>query len=275
MRPSRFADRLGPGRPLDSQTRQRMESAFGDSFGHVQVHAGPEAAAETRAYSAQALTVGQHIAFAPGNYRPGTPVGDAMLAHELAHTIQQGEAGGGRRCSSRPAPRWSGTPIWPRWGRCSGYKGRASPRPPARSPRSGPPCAPGCACSAALGGEQAPAKFDGGFDSHDFDPHVRAGPTVFEGRDGQCVVSTEMNITSGSADAVGGTDERAREWEAGFIQTAFEAEAVRRLRSPGRRRNTTSWSPHPSRPAPGRRDPGRALVRQERIGIRSGRPTAR
>jgi len=97
-----FADSLGPGQPLDAQTRQRMESAFGESFEHIQIHNGPEAGEVNRRLSAQALTVGEHVAFAPGNYRPGTPVGDAMLAHELAHSLQQG--GGPARASDGAPP---------------------------------------------------------------------------------------------------------------------------------------------------------------------------
>ncbi len=77
------------GRPLDSTTRQRMEHAFGEDFSGVRIHtdsAGRDAAAK---YNARAVTMGNHIAFDNGEYRPGTPVGDGLLAHELAHTLQQ------------------------------------------------------------------------------------------------------------------------------------------------------------------------------------------
>ena len=40
-------------------------------------------------FNAHAFTLGQHVAFADGTYRPGTPIGDALLAHELAHVVQQ------------------------------------------------------------------------------------------------------------------------------------------------------------------------------------------
>jgi len=42
--------------------------------------------------NARAFTVGQHVAFGPGEFRPGTIAGDALIAHELAHVVQQGGA---------------------------------------------------------------------------------------------------------------------------------------------------------------------------------------
>jgi hypothetical protein len=82
-------DRLGAGRPLDSVHRGRMESAFGRSFADVRLHTDASAAALSRDLSAHAFTVGNHVAFAHDQYRPGTPAGDALLAHELAHVVQQ------------------------------------------------------------------------------------------------------------------------------------------------------------------------------------------
>lgn len=80
---------LGSGQAMDSATAGRMGSAFGTSFDHVQVHTNPEAGAKTRALGADALAVGSHVAFAPGQYQPGTPAGDGLIAHELAHVMQQ------------------------------------------------------------------------------------------------------------------------------------------------------------------------------------------
>jgi hypothetical protein len=93
--------RLGPGRPLDSAARTRMETAFGQSFGTVRVHDDTGAAGLARDLGAQAFTLGTHVAFAGGTYRPGTPVGDALLAHELAHVVQQG---GEAAAPQAPAP---------------------------------------------------------------------------------------------------------------------------------------------------------------------------
>lgn len=87
--PEAVMSELGEGAPLDSSVRGRMERAFGRSFGDVAVHTGGAAHAVTAAHAAHALTVGPHIAFSPGAYRPGTVEGDLLIAHELAHTAQQ------------------------------------------------------------------------------------------------------------------------------------------------------------------------------------------
>jgi hypothetical protein len=84
-----LADRLGPGRPLDGGVRARMEGAFAQPFGDVRVHHDPGAAILARDLEARAFTVGSHVAFGADQFRPGTPAGDALLAHELAHVLQQ------------------------------------------------------------------------------------------------------------------------------------------------------------------------------------------
>ena len=84
---------LGPGRPLDATARSRMERGFGRRFADVRLHTDAAAARLARRLRARAFAVGRHVAFDRGEYRPGTPVGDALLAHELAHTCQQGRGG--------------------------------------------------------------------------------------------------------------------------------------------------------------------------------------
>jgi hypothetical protein len=69
-----------------------MERAFGRSFGDVTVHTGSEANQVTSEQSARALTIGQRVAFSPGAYRPGTMMGDLLIAHELAHVSQQADS---------------------------------------------------------------------------------------------------------------------------------------------------------------------------------------
>jgi hypothetical protein len=81
---------LGPGRALDSGVRSRMESTFGQDFSHVHLHTDSNAANLSTELNARAFTVGKDVAFATGEYQPGTPVGDALIAHELAHVVQQG-----------------------------------------------------------------------------------------------------------------------------------------------------------------------------------------
>jgi hypothetical protein len=95
--------RLGPGRPLDGAVRARMGAAMGADFGGVHVHDDPASAHVTRTLGAHALAVGDHIAFAPNRYEPGTPIGDALIAHELAHVIQQREGPGLSRTAALEA----------------------------------------------------------------------------------------------------------------------------------------------------------------------------
>jgi uncharacterized protein DUF4157 len=82
-----------PGHPLDPATRAFFEPRFGQDFSHVRVHTGPEASASARSISAHAYTAGSNIVFAPGQYAPETENGRHLLAHELAHTLQQSPSG--------------------------------------------------------------------------------------------------------------------------------------------------------------------------------------
>ncbi len=82
------------GQPLQSHVRSAMESALGADFSGVRVRTDAEAAGTARQLGAKAFTVGDEITFAEGRYRPGTPLGDALIAHELAHVVQQ-QGGGG------------------------------------------------------------------------------------------------------------------------------------------------------------------------------------
>lgn len=84
---------IGPGRPLDPEARALLEPRFGRDLGAVRVHDGPEAAEAARAAEARAFTVGKDVVFSPGQYAPGTPGGQRLLAHELAHVVQQSAAG--------------------------------------------------------------------------------------------------------------------------------------------------------------------------------------
>lgn len=84
-----------PGEPVAAPIRGRVEAASGVDLSGVLVHDGPASARAAAAISAQAYADGQHVHFAAGQHRPGTPEGDHLLAHELAHTIQARSAGGG------------------------------------------------------------------------------------------------------------------------------------------------------------------------------------
>lgn len=89
---------------LDAGTRSLMESAFGESFGDVRVHTGPDAGRVNDELGARAVTRGQDIFFAEGEYNPSTAEGRRLLAHELTHVVQQrGASGHGQDLSVGPA----------------------------------------------------------------------------------------------------------------------------------------------------------------------------
>jgi hypothetical protein len=82
-----------PGEPLAPSVRADMEARFGCDFGAVRIHTGADAARSTEAVHANAYTIGRDIAFASGQYAPHTATGRHLLAHELAHVVQQSRGG--------------------------------------------------------------------------------------------------------------------------------------------------------------------------------------
>jgi hypothetical protein len=90
--PRAIREQLGEGTPLEGGLRSRMEQGLGYPFSSVRVHTGETAAKLAWSLSARAFTVGSDIAFAPGEFRPGSLGGDALVAHELAHVAQQEHA---------------------------------------------------------------------------------------------------------------------------------------------------------------------------------------
>jgi hypothetical protein len=88
--PVTIRSQLGSGRPLDTPVRGNMERSFDTSFAAVRIHDDVTAARFNKELGAHAFAVGNDIAFGAGEYQPGTATGDALIAHELAHTIQQG-----------------------------------------------------------------------------------------------------------------------------------------------------------------------------------------
>ncbi|CAN7762162.1 DUF4157 domain-containing protein [Variovorax sp. LjRoot130] len=77
------------GRALDAPLRQDFEQRFGHDFSRVRIHADEAAARSAQALGANAWTVGEHIAFAPGRFAPQSRGGRQLLAHELTHVVQQ------------------------------------------------------------------------------------------------------------------------------------------------------------------------------------------
>ncbi|MEV7298039.1 eCIS core domain-containing protein [Streptomyces clavifer] len=78
----------GAGQPLDLSVRRELEERLGHDFGRVRLHTDRDAGALTEMLGADAVAVGQDIFFREGAYRPGTPDGQRLLAHELLHTVQ-------------------------------------------------------------------------------------------------------------------------------------------------------------------------------------------
>lgn len=91
------------GQPLDVSTRQFMETRFGYDFSGVRVHADAKASDSARQIEALAYTAGRDIVFAAGRYEPATAAGRHLLAHELAHVVQQ-SGGGGVAIQRQPDP---------------------------------------------------------------------------------------------------------------------------------------------------------------------------
>jgi Domain of unknown function (DUF4157) len=78
-----------PGMPLSPDARAFFEPRFGQDFSGVRVHTGARAAASARAIGARAYTVGHDIVVAGDMPRTPAARDGALLAHELAHVVQQ------------------------------------------------------------------------------------------------------------------------------------------------------------------------------------------
>lgn len=90
--PRAIQAQLKSGHALDGSVQTRMESAFGVNFSGVRVHTDGAAADLSEQLNARAFTVGRNVAFGADEYQPGTLIGDALIAHELAHVVQQSGA---------------------------------------------------------------------------------------------------------------------------------------------------------------------------------------
>ncbi|MFD5633416.1 DUF4157 domain-containing protein [Streptomyces sp. NPDC127077] len=77
------------GQPLDRSVRSRMEGGFSHDLSDVRVHTDARAAQSARALTARAYTFGRNVVFGADQYRPGSRQGERILAHELAHVVQQ------------------------------------------------------------------------------------------------------------------------------------------------------------------------------------------
>jgi len=100
-----------PGLPLDAATRAYFEARFGRDFSQVRVHTGSSAGQSARDLNAQAYTVGYDLVFAAGRFAPGTRDGQRLIAHELAHVVQQSDRNGRAAGQSKVGPGLSTLPT--------------------------------------------------------------------------------------------------------------------------------------------------------------------
>lgn len=82
------------GQPLEASTRSSMGERLGHDFSRVRIHSDARAAESARAVNARAYTVGPNVVFGHGEYAPRSIEGDALIAHELTHVVQQSTAAG-------------------------------------------------------------------------------------------------------------------------------------------------------------------------------------
>ncbi|WP_291287896.1 DUF4157 domain-containing protein [Flavobacterium sp.] len=80
----------GSGATLDKNTKNEMEAGFGTDFSNVKIHTDSSAVQMSQELGAQAFTSGNDVYFNEGKYNPGSTEGKHLLAHELTHTVQQG-----------------------------------------------------------------------------------------------------------------------------------------------------------------------------------------
>ena len=95
-----FNVHLAGGFALSANDRQFYESRMGHDFGDVRIHADAAASESTRAVGARAYTLGNHIAFAAGEFDTSSASGRHLLGHELTHVVQQ--RGGGQSIQRSP-----------------------------------------------------------------------------------------------------------------------------------------------------------------------------
>jgi hypothetical protein len=138
-----------PGRALDPAAHTFMASRFGTDFSDVRIHTDAQAAQSAAAVSARAYTVGRNVVFGAGQYDPVGGEGRRLIAHELAHVVQQTATDGAGPRSAvsdvairRDVPQQSKTPTvgqrpresFPWIGRIRGTASAAMRRTPSKDP---------------------------------------------------------------------------------------------------------------------------------------------
>jgi hypothetical protein len=86
---SKLQGTKGQGQKLDTIQRKELEQHTGTNLSGVNVHTNSNASEMSESINAKAFTHGQDIYFKEGNYNPSSNEGKSLLAHEIAHTVQQ------------------------------------------------------------------------------------------------------------------------------------------------------------------------------------------
>lgn len=127
----------GGGQPLDPASRAFMETRFDHDFSAVRLHTDTLAQQSARAVGARAYTVGGDIVFGAGAFSPASDSGRRLIAHELAHVVQQG--GGSAAARSNGAGTLQRAPVHgpqsPDF--AQGYQDGAAGEPSHAIPRAG------------------------------------------------------------------------------------------------------------------------------------------
>ena len=90
-----------PGQPLDARSRTQMESSFGHDFSNVRIHTDSQAEQSAAQVNARAYAVERDVVFGAGQYQPQSDKGQHLLAHELAHVVQQSSGSVGPDAEAR------------------------------------------------------------------------------------------------------------------------------------------------------------------------------
>lgn len=92
----------GSGQTLPPPVQAFFEPRLQADLSGVRFHTGREAADAARALQAKAFTAGQEVFFGNGEYAPETATGRRLLAHELAHVVQNQASSAGTDIARTP-----------------------------------------------------------------------------------------------------------------------------------------------------------------------------
>jgi hypothetical protein len=82
----------GGGQSLPDSVRGSLELQLGHDFSQVHIHTDAEADKLSQQLGAKSFTSGNDVFFREGTYQPGSDSGRGLIAHELAHVVQQDAA---------------------------------------------------------------------------------------------------------------------------------------------------------------------------------------